>query len=51
MGMSTWNDGVISARNKWAAELGVQIGMSCQEAAKILITRQLNEVPAGETVE
>lgn len=50
-GMSTWNDGVISARNKWAAELGVQVGMSCQEAAKILITRQLHESTVEETLE
>lgn len=35
--MSTWHDGVISARNAHAAAAGVEIGMSCQAAARALI--------------
>lgn len=40
---STWNDGVISACNKWAYNVGVRIGMSCPDAALALLER---EVPA-----
>jgi uncharacterized protein YunC (DUF1805 family) len=36
-GLSTWLDGVISARNRWAADAGVQVGMSCQDAAHALL--------------
>lgn len=36
-GQSTYDDGVISAVNRWAAEAGVEIGMSAKEAARALV--------------
>jgi len=45
-GLSTWNDGVISAYNRGAAEAGVEVGMSCQQAAAALLTRA---IPAQAT--
>lgn len=51
-GMSTWTDGVISARNRWAAEAGVEMGMSCQDAAHALLRRQIrteHDDPTRET--
>lgn len=41
-GMSTWHDGVISAFNHGARRAGVRTGMTCQEAARLLL-----EAPAG----
>ncbi|WP_353987537.1 hypothetical protein [Ruicaihuangia caeni] len=38
-GLSTYQDGVISAANKLALELGVKIGMPAKEAARILVER------------
>jgi hypothetical protein len=38
-GLSTWHDGVISARNQGAQAAGVRIGMSCQEAARLLLAQ------------
>jgi hypothetical protein len=49
-GLSTWNDGVISACNRWAAEAGVEVGMSCQQAAAALLTgkvRPANDIDNG----
>lgn len=43
-GLSTWHDGVITARNCWAAEEGVEIGMSAQDAAEAM----LGGVPAEQ---
>ena len=40
-GLSTWHDGVISARNVHAAAAGVQVGMSAQDAAHLLARRAL----------
>lgn len=36
-GLSHYHDGVISARNSLAAERGVEVGMSCPEAARLLL--------------
>lgn len=36
-GLSTWHDGVISARNDPAARLGVEVGMTCEAAARRLL--------------
>lgn len=41
-GRSTWNDGVISACNKWAYEAGVRVGMGCQDAALALLEREVH---------
>ena len=38
-GLSSWYDGTISARNRLAAEAGVEVGMSCPEAAVLLLER------------
>lgn len=38
-GLSTWHDGIISARNVHAASIGVEVGMSAQEAAHLLVRR------------
>lgn len=38
-GMSTWADGVISATNKLAEEIGVEVGMPAKEAASKLVWR------------
>lgn len=38
-GMSTWNDGVISARNALADRAGVEVGMSAKDAARLLVRR------------
>jgi hypothetical protein len=38
-GLSTWRDGVISARNRGADAAGVRVGMSCQEAARLLLAQ------------
>lgn len=38
-GVSTYEDGKISAANRLALELGVTIGMSAREAARILVER------------
>jgi hypothetical protein len=52
-GLSTWTDGVISARNRWAAEAGVEVGMSCQDAARALLRRRIrteyDEPTRGDT--
>ena len=37
-GLSTWNDGVISIVNDVAARLGVGVGMSCKEAARLMLS-------------
>ncbi len=36
-GLSTWQDGVISARNDPAARCGVEVGMTCKAAARRLL--------------
>jgi len=36
-GMSTWNDGVISAANTIAMERGVKVGMTAKEAARLML--------------
>ncbi len=36
-GVSTWEDGVISARNALAARAGVEVGMTAREAAVLLL--------------
>ena len=36
-GLSTWNDGIISVRNEVAAERGVSVGMTAQEAARLML--------------
>jgi hypothetical protein len=38
-GLSTWHDGIISARNRGADAAGVRVGMSCQEAARLLLAQ------------
>ena len=38
-GLSTWRDGIISAVNTLAASIGVKVGMTAQEAARILVNR------------
>lgn len=38
-GLSTWYDGVMSAVNKHAAAAGVKIGMTAQQAARLLVRR------------
>lgn len=38
-GLSTWHDGIISAANSLAASIGVKVGMTAQEAARILVNR------------
>ena len=39
-GMSTYRDGVISAMNKLARDLGVRVGMDAKEAARLLLVGQ-----------
>jgi uncharacterized protein YunC (DUF1805 family) len=36
-GLSTWNDGSISVANKAAAARGVKVGMTAQEAARLML--------------
>ena len=36
-GLSTWNDGIISVANVVAAELGVKVGMTAKEAARLML--------------
>ena len=36
-GMSTWNDGVISAANAIAMERGVKVGITAKEAARLML--------------
>ena len=36
-GLSTWNDGVISVVNAPAAKLGVKVGMTAKEAARLML--------------
>ena len=36
-GLSSWNTGVISVANEVAQKLGVKVGMSCKEAARIMV--------------
>ncbi len=36
-GLSTWNDGVISVLNAPAAKLGVKVGMTAKEAARLML--------------
>ena len=38
--MSSYLDGVISARNRHAAQAGVEIGMPCRVAAELLVRRE-----------
>ena len=38
-GMSTYEDGIISAANRLAQDCGVQVGMSAREAALLLVNR------------
>ena len=38
--MSTYRDGVISAMNKLARDLGVRVGMNAKEAARLLLVGQ-----------
>jgi hypothetical protein len=38
-GLSSYNDGIISAANELAAAAGVKVGMSAKEAARILVDR------------
>lgn len=42
-GMSTWNDGVISACNVHATAAGVRVGMSAQDAARLLVRRTIDQ--------
>lgn len=42
-GMDTYEEGEISHLNRAAAALGVQIGMSCKEAARLLLVAQPGE--------
>jgi hypothetical protein len=39
-GFSTWYDGIMSAVNRHAAAAGVKIGMTAQEAARLLVNRK-----------
>ncbi len=39
-GHSTYEDGVISAANRWAQEAGVEVGMTAREAALRLVERR-----------
>jgi hypothetical protein len=39
-GLSTWNDGVISVVNDFAAKLGVKVGMTAQDAARAMLKRR-----------
>lgn len=39
-GLSTYHDGIISARNRWAAAAGVEEGMPAVEAARLLVERE-----------
>lgn len=41
-GMSTYNDGVISAANELALKHGVRVGMSAVEAAQLLLNRKID---------
>jgi hypothetical protein len=36
-GLSTWNDGIISVVNPAAAARGVKVGMSCKDAARLML--------------
>jgi uncharacterized protein YunC (DUF1805 family) len=36
-GLSTWNDGIISVANAPAATLGVKVGMTAKEAARLML--------------
>lgn len=36
-GLSTWNDGTISVANEVAARLGVRVGMTAKEAARLML--------------
>ena len=36
-GMSTWNDGIISVLNAPAAKLGVKVGMTAKDAARLML--------------
>jgi len=36
-GLSTWNDGIISVVNAPAAKLGVKVGMTAKEAARLML--------------
>lgn len=38
-GLSTWNDGVISVANDVALKLGVRIGMTAKEAARLMLAK------------
>lgn len=38
-GMSTYNDGIISAANRLALDCGVRVGMTAREAALLLVNR------------
>lgn len=42
-GVSTWEDGVISARNALAARAGVEVGMTAREAAVLLLEAEPEE--------
>jgi len=39
-GMSSYTDGVISAVNRLAKEAGVDVGMPCEQAARLLLERE-----------
>lgn len=39
-GLSTYRDGIISAANRLALEAGVTVGMTCAEAARLLVRRR-----------
>jgi uncharacterized protein YunC (DUF1805 family) len=39
-GLSSYEDGVISAVNSLAADIGVRVGMSCADAAALLVARE-----------
>lgn len=41
-GLSTWEDGIISAANSLAVAAGVEIGMTAKQAARLLAARQVD---------
>jgi len=46
-GMSTWEDGVVSARNALAARAGVEVGMTAREAAVLLLEARPEKEGSG----
>jgi len=40
-GLSSYIDGVITGANRWAREAGVEIGMKAEDAARLLVERDV----------